>query len=502
MQGRLAFCLRASVLALAVFACSSDEPTGPGDPDDPGTPPLPATVSWSDGATWPGGQVPAAGAAVVIPEGKAVRLDVSPPPLASLRIEGALVFDERDLELTAGHILVLGTLRVGTSASPFSHRATITLTGTAADGNVMGMGNRVLGVAGGTLDLHGEARQGWTRLGVTATAGSAQLQLAEAPGWRAGDRLVVASTDFEPGHAEVVAVASVSGATVTLEQPLAFTHYGELQTIAGRTVDERAEVGLLTRNVVVRGDSATSAGGYGGHVMGTGGTLRVSGVTLRFMGQRGLMARYPMHWHLMGPVDGQYFAGNSVWGSFNRCVTVHGTDNARVEGNVCHDHLGHGYFLEDGAETGNLIAGNLGLGTSIAGRRRRSRPTTAPPPSGSPTPTIPCAGTPQPAPRASASGMRCRPRRPASPSGSPSCPGTPRCASSAATSPTPTGAAACTWTTGRGPTAPPRPSSMPRAPIRPMPTPRSSPTSPGSPRGSTPAAPSGSGAAIIVSATP
>lgn len=365
MQGRLAFCLRASVLALALFACSSDEPTGPGDPDDPGTPPLPATVSWSDGATWPGGQVPAAGAAVVIPEGTAVRLDVSPPPLASLRIEGALVFDERDLELSAGHILVLGTLRVGTSASPFSHRATITLTGTAADGNVMGMGNRVLGVAGGTLDLHGEARQGWTRLAVTATAGSAQLQLAEAPGWRAGDRLVIASTDFEPGHAEVVAVASVSGATVTLEQPLAFTHYGELQTIAGHTVDERAEVGLLTRNVVVRGDSATSAGGYGGHLMGTGGTLRVSGVTLRFMGQRGLMARYPMHWHLMGPVDGQYFAGNSVWGSFNRCVTVHGTDNARVEGNVCHDHLGHGYFLEDGAETGNLIAGNLGLGTSI-----------------------------------------------------------------------------------------------------------------------------------------
>jgi cell migration-inducing and hyaluronan-binding protein len=129
-------------------------------------------------------------------------------------------------------------------------------------------------------------------------------------------------------------------------------------------VDERAEVGLLTRNVVVRGDSATSQeGGYGGHIMGTGGTLRVSGVMLRFMGQKGLMARYPMHWHMMGPVDGQYFTGSSVWGSFNRCVTVHGTDNARVEGNVCHDHLGHGYFLEDGAETGNLIAGNLGLGT-------------------------------------------------------------------------------------------------------------------------------------------
>ena len=150
---------------------------------------------------------------------------------------------------------------------------------------------------------------------------------------------------------------------MTLAEPLSFSHYGELQQIAGRTVDERAEVGLLTRNVVVQGDSATSQEGFGGHLMGTGGTLRVSGVTLRFMGQKGLVARYPMHWHVMGPVSGQYFTGSSVWGSFNRCVTVHGTDDARVEGNVCHDHLGHGYFLEDGAETGNLIAGNLGLGT-------------------------------------------------------------------------------------------------------------------------------------------
>ena len=361
MQGPLAFCIRAGVLSLALFACSTGEPTGPEDPE---VPPIPSTVRWSEASSWPGGQIPAAGAAVVIPSGKAVLLDVSPPALASLRIEGALVFDEADLELTAGHVLVLGTLRVGTSAAPFQSRATITLTGSAADGDVMGMGNRVLGVAGGTLDLHGESRRGWTRLAATAPAGAGQLTLEDAPDWRAGDRLVVASTDFDPRHAEVVAVASVSGNTVTLAEPLEHSHWGELQTIAGRTVDERAEVGLLTRNVVVRGDSVTSQeAGYGGHIMGTGGTLRISGVMLRFMGQKGIVARYPMHWHVMGPVDGQYITGSSVWGSFNRCVTVHGTDNARVEGNVCHDHLGHGYFLEDGAETGNLIAGNLGLGT-------------------------------------------------------------------------------------------------------------------------------------------
>jgi cell surface hyaluronidase len=363
MQGRLAFCLRLGVLCVALAACSADDSTGPTDPGPEA--PLPPAMRWSDASTWPAGQAPLAGDSVVIPADRTVLLDVSPPALSSLTIAGALVFDEADVNLTAGWIAVQGTLRVGTTAAPFEHRATITLTGSPDAPSVMGMGNRVLGVAGGTLDLHGEPRAGWTRLASTAAAGATQLVLASAPEWRAGDKLVMASTDFDPNRAEVVTVTARSGTMVTLAQPLAYAHYGELQTIAGRTVDERAEVGLLTRNIVIQGDSATSAGGFGGHLIGMGGKLRVEGVELHFMGQKGLMARYPMHWHVMGPVDGQYFARSSVWKSFNRCVTVHGTDNARVEGNVCHDHLGHGYFLEDGAETGNLIAGNLGLGTHV-----------------------------------------------------------------------------------------------------------------------------------------
>ncbi|HYC32109.1 MAG TPA: G8 domain-containing protein [Gemmatimonadales bacterium] len=363
MRNRLAFCLRLGVLCSALFACATDESSGPSDPNEP---PLPPAMRWSENATWPGGVLPAAGDAVVIPADRTVILDVSPPALASLTVEGALTFDDRDLDLAAGWILVRGTFRVGTAADPFLHRATITLTGPSDGPSIEAMGNRVLGVTNGTLDLHGEPRTGWTRLAATAPTGATTLVLATAPDWRAGDKLVVASSDFDPGHAEIVTVLDRSGTTVTLAQPLAYPHYGELQTIEGRTVDERAEVGLLTRNIVVQGDSATSAAGYGGHIMGMGGTLRVEGVTLHFMGQKNLVARYPMHWHMMGSVDGQYFARSSVWKSFNRCVTVHGTDNARVEDNVCYDHLGHGYFLEDGAETGNLIAGNLGVRTRNA----------------------------------------------------------------------------------------------------------------------------------------
>ena len=48
MQGRLAFCIRASVLSLALFACSTGEPTSPEDPEDPEVPPIPSTVRWSE----------------------------------------------------------------------------------------------------------------------------------------------------------------------------------------------------------------------------------------------------------------------------------------------------------------------------------------------------------------------------------------------------------------------------------------------------------------------
>lgn len=90
-------------------------------------------------------------------------LDTDTPALAGLRIDGLLRFAEGDLELTSAWIMVHGTLRIGTEAEPFSGNATITLTGAKSSKNVMGMGTKVLGVMGGTLDLHGRPVAGWTK---------------------------------------------------------------------------------------------------------------------------------------------------------------------------------------------------------------------------------------------------------------------------------------------------------------------------------------------------
>src|SRR6185437_12142732 len=78
-----------------------------------GTPAIKQTL-WSDPATWPDGQVPRAGDTVTIEKGKDVLLDVSPPALNGLHIEGKLSFsDKADIELTTEWIMVLGELEIG-----------------------------------------------------------------------------------------------------------------------------------------------------------------------------------------------------------------------------------------------------------------------------------------------------------------------------------------------------------------------------------------------------
>lgn len=358
------------------------------------TPPdeCPTCAAWSDPATW-GGAVPVAGQDVVIPAGLDVLLDEDTPALGSLTIHGSLRFARRDLALTADWVMVHGTLAIGSEAQPFTQHAVITLTGSPGE-NVMGMGTRGILVMGGTLEMHGAppAVQ-WTKLGAHAAAGTSSLQLAQAVDWAPGDEIVVAPTDFYGASTtEQLAIASASGSSLTTSTPLAGFRWGVLQyaTASGMalapdaslvpplastplTLDERAEVGNLTRNVVVAApdDTAWQTQGFGAHVMimGTGGTAHVDGVEFRRGGQSGLLGRYPFHWHMLsyagatylGDATGQYLRRSTVNHSANRGIVIHGTNGVEVSDNVVYDVRGHGVFTEDAVERRNLIDGNLVL---------------------------------------------------------------------------------------------------------------------------------------------
>jgi len=318
------------------------------------------SMRWSDPATWPNSQVPVAGDKVTIASDQEVLLDVSPPALSGLTINGKLVFaDEADLALTTEWIMVFGELQIGTEANPFQHKATITLTDNVEGEQLMGMGDRGIMLSGGTLNLHGNRTRTWTKLASTAEAGATTINVLDASQWQAGDEIVLASTDYDPRQAERRTLASVNGNTITLTEPLEYMHFGKITY----GVDERGEVGLLTRNIKIQASEDAAESHFGGHIMAmVTSKMYVEGVELNRMGQHLELARYPIHWHLVGDGGkGQYIRNAAIHDTFNRCVTVHGTNDLRIENNVTYNTVGHCFFMEDGIEHGNEYLNNLAI---------------------------------------------------------------------------------------------------------------------------------------------
>jgi len=195
---------------------------------------------WSDPATWPDGQVPRAGDEVTIESGKDLVLDVSSPPLHGLTVKGKLSFsDKADVELTTEWVMLFGELEIGTEAQPHTHKATITLTDNVPNEEMAGMGDRGIMVLGGTLNLHGDRTNSWSKLSRTAEQGSSSIQVLDAKGWRVGDQIVLASTDFDAHQAERRTISGIKGNTITFDGKLEYMHYGRITY----GVDERGEVG-------------------------------------------------------------------------------------------------------------------------------------------------------------------------------------------------------------------------------------------------------------------
>jgi hypothetical protein len=326
--------------------------------------PPPGAKLWSDPGTW-GGQTPQAGDEVMIPTADVVYMDVDPPALKSLNVMGTLIVGCEDITLACDKIEVHGAFLAGSDSHPFHHDLTITL------------GNRYhapgdtstkafLVHPGGNLVMHGQPRShSWLRLDQTAHAGTSTLRLEAPVDWTVGQRLVITSTDFDLNQAEQRRIVAVNedGAELTLDRPLDWTHWGEVETFV---FDQRAEVALLDRNIEVRGDMDSANTMFGGHMMlmGNGNTpIELDWVECRRMGQAGLVARYPIHFHLLGDATGSAVRNCSIHHCYNRSITVHGTNNVLVEGNVSYETFGHAFFLEDSVETGNVFRDNLGLGT-------------------------------------------------------------------------------------------------------------------------------------------
>ncbi|XP_032906156.1 cell surface hyaluronidase-like isoform X2 [Amblyraja radiata] len=200
----------------------------------------------------------------------------------------------------------------------------------------------------------------------------------DASSWLPGDQIVIASTDYSMHQAEEFDLLPCPGCNIyqiKIGKPR-YLHMGEI--VDG--IDMRAEVGLLSRNILIKGEMEDSCYGqnfchffsydtFGGQIkiLRNFASVHLSGVELTNMGQQ-ILGSYPVHLHLAGDVDRKggynpptYVDNLSIHHCFSRCVAIHRTNGLLVKDTIGYDTLGHCFFLEDGVEQRNILYHNLGL---------------------------------------------------------------------------------------------------------------------------------------------
>jgi hypothetical protein len=372
----------------------------PGGPAEAGDPVLlvrsQRSGPWSAPSTWEGGAVPGAGARVQVRPGHRVTYDVSSDRLLrSIHVAGTLAFaTDRQTRLDVGLIKIqrgedasedgfacdahlrqpdpsvsTPALVVGSPECPVAPGAKALIRLVALDGLDRETCPAIV-CCGGRMDFHGASmNRTWVKLGRTIKPGESEVKLAEpVDGWRVGDRVILTSTQRigrEQGtlragagpkgprsFTEERTIVAIDGTTLVLDRPVEHAHRGD--------GDYRGEVANLSRNVVV--ESADPAGVRGHTMYHRGSSGSISYTEFRHLGKEGVLGKYSLHFHMVGDsMRGSSVVGASIWDSANRWITIHGANDLVVRDCVGYRSRGHGFYLEDGSESYNILDRNLAV---------------------------------------------------------------------------------------------------------------------------------------------
>jgi hypothetical protein len=317
---------------------------------------------------------------VVVPSGCYVPFAAQQLNVFSLTVSGSLrcvnVSSSNTIGVAGQKLVVNGVFQCGTATVPFGGHLSVALAGiqpTSVE-TTPGGTKGIIVSQGGTLLLHGIKQVSWTHLAQSAAISDTQIQVTDAVDWSVGDQIVITSTDIYGSAAfsanEAKTISGISGNVITLSTPLSYSHAAEDHDIEFSTqtslltLHKRAEVALLSRNIVITSDATTQlADLYGTHVTALSGSrVYVSGVQISLAGQENNgTVRYPFEWDTAGSVNGQYFKHSTITQSAYGCVGVRNTANATVSNIVCHDFKGHGFVIHNGTETNNVFDSNIGI---------------------------------------------------------------------------------------------------------------------------------------------
>jgi hypothetical protein len=360
-----------------------------------------ASGDWTDPAVWLFGNVPAAGARVVIPEGVTVRFNESmtaAEAIKTLRVDGALTFATNvNTQLAADTIVVTdtGSLTIGTASAPIAWNVTakIYISSATAIDRVWDPYQLSRGlVSMGEVTMFGQATTSFLELAVAPSMGNTQLQFNGIPtNWKVGDRIILTGSDpySQGNHTEELVIRAISGSTVTVD-PLRYDHLPpsglglkmyaanlsrnvQFITDAGTVASQRPHLMFLHNpNVSIENISVV---GYGrtDKSIPVNDSIVVNGVLQPGTGTNP-RARYAMHFHHTGvnPNVAPVVARSNVvvdsagWGYVNH------QSNVVMEYNVSYNVLGAGFVTEDGNEIGvmrsNLALGSIGSKASVNSR--------------------------------------------------------------------------------------------------------------------------------------
>jgi hypothetical protein len=340
-------------------------PPLPGSSDTPRTEKL-----WSKTASWAGGALPVAGEHVVIPSADRIVLDIADTPiLGSLKIEGELVFKSNDeslpvITLNSKSIWVKGTLTVGSEATRYpAERKAIIKLHSGGDKLVLNqladVGSKVLAVTG-RIDLYGrKIEKSVERLTQSISPSQAnvviQMDSNFASQYRAGDKLLIGSTSFA-AESEVVEVVRVNPEGSITVNAVKYFHYGAadatvLNVGSGASIDTRAEVSLLTRNVQLQTDDVSNT--QGGSLVfssvattlfnGVSAFVNIKDVQISNYGKAGSTsyAAVKFQWNPFASVTST-FSNNVIEDSNAPALIVDTTFKATIENNVIYNSVHNG----------------------------------------------------------------------------------------------------------------------------------------------------------------
>jgi|GEM_PF-4541600 len=187
-----------------------------------------------------------------------------------------------------------------------------------------------------------------------------KAKLANEPfGWQEGDQLLLVA---ENGEHSLATLTRIDGADIRYDSALKLT--GHVLRIEDRSVYPKI-ANLSRRLKIVSVDVRENDTNHRAHTVYLSGSyVNIRSVEFRNLGPRGKLGRYPVHWHHAAETQ-DVLDGSSIWQSVddgsNRFVTMHMVSGATVSNNVGFRSQGHGFFMEELKEFGNVVAGNLSV---------------------------------------------------------------------------------------------------------------------------------------------